>query len=327
MVVGAVVLVPVGVADAGGELLVPWMLAAGAAVAMLSSAIPYALEMEALRRLPAGVFGVLMSLEPAMAALAGYVVLGEGLVAREIVAILLVVAASAGGARGACRRATRRRPQAIAGVLPPPPAAAAARRRDPGPNRQQVEQRERLPAAVAPGHAREAVEVDDVVAMGTAVVGHVADWADRLIAIGWDPIADEWGRDPTVSPCSAQVDRVRQDPGALAAVRPAQRLDAVDAGLLDLVVEQRALGGGDLHPVAQQPEARGERRAHPQRAAAGRRLGAHREVVGLEAEAARGGDRVDRDVAAALRAARRRQARGRARARRRRLARRGRACG
>ena len=54
MVVGRAVLVPVGVADGGGELLVPWILAAGAAVAVLSSAIPYALEMEALRRLPDG---------------------------------------------------------------------------------------------------------------------------------------------------------------------------------------------------------------------------------------------------------------------------------
>ncbi len=101
MVVGAVVLVPVGVGEAGGELLVPWILAAGLAVAVLSSALPYALEMEALRRMPTSVFGVLMSLEPGMAALAGYVVLGEGLEAREIVAILLVVAASAGASRGA----------------------------------------------------------------------------------------------------------------------------------------------------------------------------------------------------------------------------------
>ena len=101
MVVGAVVLVPVGVGEAGGELLVPWILAAGLAVAVLSSAIPYALEMEALRRMPTGVFGVLMSLEPGMAALAGYVVLGEGLVAREVVAIAMVVGASAGASRGA----------------------------------------------------------------------------------------------------------------------------------------------------------------------------------------------------------------------------------
>jgi inner membrane transporter RhtA len=101
MVVGAASLVPVGVAEGGGELLVPWILAAGLAVAVLSSALPYALEMEALRRMPTGVFGVLMSLEPGMAALAGYVLLDEGLVAREIVAIMLVVAASAGASRSA----------------------------------------------------------------------------------------------------------------------------------------------------------------------------------------------------------------------------------
>ena len=79
----------------------PWILAAALAVAILSSAIPYTIEMEALRRLPAGVFGVMMSIEPAMGALAGFIVLGEGLAGRELVAILLVVAASAGAAQGA----------------------------------------------------------------------------------------------------------------------------------------------------------------------------------------------------------------------------------
>ncbi len=101
MVIASALLLPVGVADAGGALLEPEVLAIGLGVAMLSSAIPYSLELEALRRLPAHVFGVLMSLEPAMAALAGLVVLGEVLGAREIVAIGLVVAASAGAARSA----------------------------------------------------------------------------------------------------------------------------------------------------------------------------------------------------------------------------------
>jgi inner membrane transporter RhtA len=101
MLIAVVPLAPFGIADGGSELLVGWVLATGFAVAMLSSAIPYTLELEALRRLPAGVFGVLMSLEPAVAATAGFIVLGEDLQAREIVAILLVVAASAGAARGA----------------------------------------------------------------------------------------------------------------------------------------------------------------------------------------------------------------------------------
>jgi inner membrane transporter RhtA len=91
-------LVPLGpgIADAGSSLLKPGLLASGAAVGLLSSAIPYSLETEALRRIPANVFGVLMSLEPAVAALAGFVVLGQDLGLREIVAIGFVVAASAG---------------------------------------------------------------------------------------------------------------------------------------------------------------------------------------------------------------------------------------
>jgi len=104
MVVGAIVLLPVGIAGGGDELLRPELLAAGALVAMLASAIPYSLELEALRRLPAQVFGILMSIEPAMAALAGFVILGEELRARDIVAIALVGAASAGSSLTAPRR-------------------------------------------------------------------------------------------------------------------------------------------------------------------------------------------------------------------------------
>lgn len=96
MGLSTVLLVPFGVADAGAALLDLRLLAAGLGVALLSSAIPYSLELEALRRLPARVFGVLMSLEPAVGALLGFVVLGEVLGFRAVVAISLVVAASAG---------------------------------------------------------------------------------------------------------------------------------------------------------------------------------------------------------------------------------------
>ena len=101
MCAGALMLLPFGLAEAGGDLLTTEALAVGLAVAVLSSVIPYSLELEALRRMPAGVFGVLMSLEPAAAALAGFIVLDEGLATREVVAIALVVAASAGAARNA----------------------------------------------------------------------------------------------------------------------------------------------------------------------------------------------------------------------------------
>jgi inner membrane transporter RhtA len=96
MVAGAVVIAPFGIAQAGSDLLRPELIAAGAAVALASSVIPYSLELEALRRLPARVFGVLMSLEPAVAALAGLIILGQDLGAREWAAIALVVIASAG---------------------------------------------------------------------------------------------------------------------------------------------------------------------------------------------------------------------------------------
>ena len=101
MAVGALVALPLGIASAGSALLEPALLAAGFGVALLSSAIPWSLELEALRRLPTHVFGVLMSLEPAIGALVGLVVLGERLGARAVSAIALVVIASAGAARGA----------------------------------------------------------------------------------------------------------------------------------------------------------------------------------------------------------------------------------
>ncbi|WP_373292458.1 MULTISPECIES: EamA family transporter [Actinokineospora] len=99
MAIGAVVAVPFGVADAGSALLSPTVLLAGLAVALLSSVIPYSLELQALRRIPPRVFGVLMSIEPAVAAIAGMVVLNELLHPVQWVAVCLVVAASVGVTR------------------------------------------------------------------------------------------------------------------------------------------------------------------------------------------------------------------------------------
>jgi inner membrane transporter RhtA len=99
MAVGALVTLPAGIVQGGSGLLEPHLLAAGAAVALASSVIPYSLELEALRRLPEAVFGVLMSLEPALAALAGLVVLDQALAGADVVAIGLVVVASAGATR------------------------------------------------------------------------------------------------------------------------------------------------------------------------------------------------------------------------------------
>lgn len=96
MVVGAIILAPVGIISAGGALLQPRLLAIGFAVAILSSIIPYSLEMVALRSLPINVFGILMSLEPMCAAIAGLVILGETLTLRSMVAIVLVSVAAAG---------------------------------------------------------------------------------------------------------------------------------------------------------------------------------------------------------------------------------------
>jgi inner membrane transporter RhtA len=97
--VGTAALAPVGIAGGGRALLDPRLLLAGFAVAMLSSAVPYSLELEALRKLPARVFGVLMSLEPAVAALVGFAVLGERLGLRALAAVLMVTLAAVGASR------------------------------------------------------------------------------------------------------------------------------------------------------------------------------------------------------------------------------------
>ena len=101
MVVAGSLSLPAGIAVGGAELLDPGLLGLGFAVAMLSSAIPYSLELEALRRLPRRTFGVLMSLEPAVAATIGLLALGQDLAATQVLAIALVVIASAGALRNA----------------------------------------------------------------------------------------------------------------------------------------------------------------------------------------------------------------------------------
>lgn len=98
-VVAAALVAPVGIAQGGAELLAPANLATGLAVGLLSSAIPFSLELEALRRLPSAVFGVLMSLEPAVAAVVGFLALSQGLAPVEVFAIALVVAACVGALR------------------------------------------------------------------------------------------------------------------------------------------------------------------------------------------------------------------------------------
>lgn len=100
---GAVVSLPFGIASAGPALILPPVLLLGLAVAVLSSAVPYALELLALRRIRSSTFSILMSLSPAAAALSGFLVLGQQLTWLEAGGIALVVAASVGAVRTAAR--------------------------------------------------------------------------------------------------------------------------------------------------------------------------------------------------------------------------------
>jgi inner membrane transporter RhtA len=118
MVIAAIVATPVTVVQGSaghGSVLRPAVLATGVAVGLLSSVIPYRLELEALRRIPARVFGIWMSLEPAAAAMVGLVLLSEALAPREWAAIVCVMVACAGAARGAAE------PDVAQTGAPPPP--------------------------------------------------------------------------------------------------------------------------------------------------------------------------------------------------------------
>ncbi|HYS32373.1 MAG TPA: EamA family transporter [Streptosporangiaceae bacterium] len=100
MVIASVVVAPAAVISAGRTLLLPAVLGAGLAIGMLSSVIPYRFELETLRRVPPRVFGIWMSLEPAVAALVGVVLLSQALSAPQWIAIGCVIVASAGAALG-----------------------------------------------------------------------------------------------------------------------------------------------------------------------------------------------------------------------------------
>jgi inner membrane transporter RhtA len=98
MAVGAILITPWGIANAGAHLRDPQLVGAAVGIGLLSSALPWTLELEALRRLPTSVFGVVLALEPAVAAVAGLLFLHEHLHLRTWVAIAIVVVASAGAA-------------------------------------------------------------------------------------------------------------------------------------------------------------------------------------------------------------------------------------
>jgi len=108
LTVGTVLVLPAGVAQGGDALLRPGVLAGGVGVALLSSLVPYSLELIALRRLTAARFGLLMCLQPAVATLAGVIVLGEHVTLVLVIALLMVVAASVGTTLAARRPARLR---------------------------------------------------------------------------------------------------------------------------------------------------------------------------------------------------------------------------
>ncbi|KOX39048.1 transporter [Streptomyces sp. NRRL F-4707] len=110
MAVGALLFLPLGIAESGSKLVDPVTLGLGAGVALLSSVLPYTLELLALRRLPAPTFAILMSLEPAIAAAAGFLILDQALSATQSAAIALVIAASMGAVR---TQVGRRRAKAL----------------------------------------------------------------------------------------------------------------------------------------------------------------------------------------------------------------------
>jgi inner membrane transporter RhtA len=104
MLAAALVVTPFGLYEAGSALLDTQWLVAGLAVALLSSAVPYTLEMYALKHLPKDTFSILLSLEPAVGAIAGWIVLAERLSPGQWAAMGFIIAASMGSAWSAGKR-------------------------------------------------------------------------------------------------------------------------------------------------------------------------------------------------------------------------------
>jgi inner membrane transporter RhtA len=106
MVIASVVVTPTAVISSGSVLLRPSVLAIGLAVGLLSSVIPYRLELETLRRIPARIFGIWMSMEPAVAALVGLALLSQSLSVTQWLAIGCVIVACAGASLGSGQAAS-----------------------------------------------------------------------------------------------------------------------------------------------------------------------------------------------------------------------------
>ena len=96
LTIAARIILPFGLMSGGAAMFNPNLLLFGLGIAVLSSALPYSLEVFALRILPAKTFSIMLSLEPAVGALAGIIILGEVIESKQWLAILLVVCASAG---------------------------------------------------------------------------------------------------------------------------------------------------------------------------------------------------------------------------------------
>lgn len=103
MLVAAAIILPTGLATSGTAIFSPAYMLVGAGIALLSSAIPYSLEMEAMRRLPAPVFGMLLGACPAIGALVGYVILDEVLTPVQWLAIICIIASAVGSSVAASR--------------------------------------------------------------------------------------------------------------------------------------------------------------------------------------------------------------------------------